>query len=281
MALQVLPVRGRVRFLLLAHPAQVAGSGLQSTYSSLPPRVAHNRSQTRVSSAGPQPTDVQVSYKTSSAHKQCVRFGPVGGRQEPFWQLRLQQSPEVLQEAPSGRHGDVVVVEVVLVDVEVVGVSVVEVVGVSVVEVAGVWHVPLTQTRLPQHWSFRVQCLPARLQPGGSAPASPMPSDASVPPTRAAPINLRALPRVMLPSASPLASSSKKPSSLAIGAASSHKGGALLPHHAVRRPGYLPKLALSRRPLGFAPPPYDGFALLASAHTRMPLAAATFPECLL
>src|SRR5215217_2082625 len=241
MALQVLPVRGRVRFLLLAHPAQVAGSGLQSTNSSLPPRVAHNRSQTRVSSAGPQPTDVQVSYKTSSAHKQCVRFGPVGGRQEPFWQLRLQQSPEVLQEAPSGRHGDVVVVEVVLVDVEVVGVSVVEVVGVSVVEVvgvsvvevvgvsvvevvgvsvvevAGVWHVPLTQTRLPQHWSFRVQCLPARLQPGGSAPASPMPSDASVPPTRAAPINLRALPRVMLPSASPLASSSKKLSSLAIG----------------------------------------------------------------
>jgi len=132
----------------------------------------------------------------------------------------------VLQEAPSGRHGDVVVVEVVLVDVEVVGVSVVEVVGVSVVEVvgvsvvevAGVWHVPLTQTRLPQHWSFRVQCLPARLQPGGSAPASPMPSDASEPPTRAAPINLSALPRVREPSASPLASSSKKPSSsLAIG----------------------------------------------------------------
>jgi hypothetical protein len=33
--------------------------------------------------------------------------------------------------------------------------------------------------------------------------------------------------------------------------------------------------------MGFAPPPYDGFALLASAHTRMPFAAATFPECLL
>ncbi len=41
------------------------------------------------------------------------------------------------------------------------------------------------------------------------------------------------------------------------------------------------RLALSRRPMGFAPPPYDGFAFLASAHTRMHLAAATFPECLL
>jgi hypothetical protein len=29
--------------------------------------------------------------------------------------------------------------------------------------------------------------------------------------------------------------------------------------------------------MGFAPPPYDGFALLASAHTRMRLAASTFP----
>jgi len=106
---------------------------------------------------------------------------------------------------------------VVLVDVEVVGVSVVVVVGVSVVVVAGVWQVPLTQTRLPQHCVSLVQCLPARLQPGASAPASRMPSDASEPPTRAAPINLRALPRVMEPSASPLARSSKKPSSLAIG----------------------------------------------------------------
>jgi hypothetical protein len=31
-----------------------------------------------------------------------------------------------------------------------------------------------------------------------------------------------------------------------------------------------------RRPLGFAPPPHDGYALLASA-TRMPLPAETFP----
>jgi len=110
------------------------------------------------------------------------------------------------------------VVEVVGVSVvEVVGVSVVEVVGVSVVEVVGVWQVPLTQTRLPQHWSFLVQCFPARLQPGGSPAASRMPSDPSAPPARAAPINLRALPRVMEPSASPLANASKKLSSLAIG----------------------------------------------------------------
>jgi hypothetical protein len=33
--------------------------------------------------------------------------------------------------------------------------------------------------------------------------------------------------------------------------------------------------------MGFAPPPYDGFALLASVHTRMPLATGAFPECLL
>src|SRR5215217_3830164 len=118
----------------------------------------------------------------------------------------------------------VAVVEVVGVAVvEVVGVAVVEVVGVAVVEVVGVgvvvcvWQVPLTQTRLPQHWSFLVQCLPARLQPGGSPAASPMPSDPSAPPARAAPINLRALPRVMEPSASPLANASKKLSSLAIG----------------------------------------------------------------
>jgi hypothetical protein len=123
-------------------------------------------------------------------------------------QKPLQQSASELQELSFGRH---------IVVVEVVGVSVVVVVGVSVVVVVGVWQVPLRQTRLPQHWSVLVQCLPARLHPGGSPAASPMPSDPSVPPTRAAPINLRALPRVREPSASPLARSSKKPSSLAIG----------------------------------------------------------------
>jgi len=44
------------------------------------------------------------------------------------------------------------------------------------------------------------------------------------------------------------------------------------PAAAVRQPGYLP----ATRPLGFAPPPHDGFALLASA-TRMRLPAGTFP----
>jgi hypothetical protein len=57
---------------------------------------------------------------------------------------------------------------------------------------------------------FLLQFFPLRLQPGGSAPASRMPSDASVPPTRAAPINLSALPRESVPLASPLASSSKE-----------------------------------------------------------------------
>jgi hypothetical protein len=40
---------------------------------------------------------------------------------------------------------------------------------------------------------------------------------------------------------------------------------------AVRQPGYLP----ARRPLGFAPPPHDGFALLASAHGCAYLATNT------
>jgi len=110
-----------------------------------------------------------------------------------------------------------VVVEVEVVLVEVVGVLVVLLVEVVVeVVVVCAWHVPPEQLPL-QHWSFLVQCLPLRLHPGGSADASPMPTDPSAPPTRAAPINLRALPRVTLPSASPLARSSKKPSSLAIG----------------------------------------------------------------
>jgi hypothetical protein len=69
--------------------------------------------------------------------------------------------------------------------------------------------VPPSQLPL-QHCSSFLHAFPLRLQPGGSAAASPMPSDPSAPPTRAAPINLRALPREMLPLASPLASSSKE-----------------------------------------------------------------------
>jgi len=51
-----------------------------------------------------------------------------------------------------------------------------------------------------------------------------------------------------------------------------HKGGALSPRRSVRRPGCLPYTLIGdtdrRRPVGFAPPPHDGFALLAGA-TRM------------
>jgi hypothetical protein len=109
-----------------------------------------------------------------------------------------------------------VVVVVVGVVVVVVGV-VVEVVGVVVVVV---WQVPLEQSIPLQHCAGLVQFFPSRLQPGGSAAASPMPSDASVPPTRAAPINLSALPRERVPLESPTASSSKELApfrSLAIG----------------------------------------------------------------
>src|SRR5215208_2524723 len=137
----------------------------------------------------------------------------------PLTQLPLQQSVSPEQSPPFCRHIGVVDVEVVLVDVEVVLVEVLVVLLVVllvVVVVVCVWQLPLEQFRL-QHWSGLVQCLPLRLHPGGSPAASPMPSDPSVPPTRAAPINLRALPRERLPSASPLARSSKKLSSLAIG----------------------------------------------------------------
>src|SRR5215213_9928175 len=151
---------------------------------------------------------MQVQAAVGLLGSQRIAFGGIqDSTQVPLLQFPLQQSPEVLQEAPFGRPEQVVVV-----------------VGVSVV--AGVWQVPLTQTRLPQHCGFLVQCLPVRLHPGGAPAASPMPSDPSLPPTRAAPINLRALPRERLPSASPLARSSKKLSSLAIGRASSQNGGA-------------------------------------------------------
>jgi hypothetical protein len=70
--------------------------------------------------------------------------------------------------------------------------------------------VPLSSQLPLQHCVSFLHFFPLRLQPIGAAAASPMPTDASVPPRRAAPINLSALPRVMLPLASPLASSSKE-----------------------------------------------------------------------
>jgi hypothetical protein len=87
-----------------------------------------------------------------------------------------------VQVPPLGWHRGVVVdVEVVLVGV------VVEVLVEVLVEVVVVcaWQVPLVLEQFPlQHWSSLVQCFPLRLHPGGSAPASPMPSDPSVPPRR-------------------------------------------------------------------------------------------------
>ena len=70
--------------------------------------------------------------------------------------------------------------------------------------------VPLSSQLPLQHCVPFLHAFPLRLQPIGSAPASPMPTDARAPPTKAAPINLSALPREMPPLASPLASSSKE-----------------------------------------------------------------------
>src|SRR5918994_7411469 len=86
-----------------------------------------------------------------------------------------------------------------------------------------------------QHCSSSLHRFPAPFHPGGSAAASPMPSDASVPPTRAAPISLSALPREMLPLASPLVSSSKE-CSLATGDIApllSQRGGTRQPRRVI------------------------------------------------
>lgn len=84
---------------------------------------------------------------------------------------------------------------------------------------------PPTQAPLQQCLSF-LHFFPLGLQ-RSSAEASPMPSDPSVPPTRAAPISLSALPREMLPLASPIASSSKERSVVSgdIGSPFHKKGG--------------------------------------------------------
>jgi hypothetical protein len=66
-------------------------------------------------------------------------------------------------------------------------------------------HVPLVKQLPLSHWWLWLHFPPAGL---GLAQAIPG-MEASEPPTRAAPINLSALPREMLPLASPLASSSK------------------------------------------------------------------------
>ena len=71
-------------------------------------------------------------------------------------------------------------------------------------------HLPLLSSQLPlQHCLSFLHFFPVGLQ-RSSAAASPMPNDPSVPPRRAAPINLSALPRERVPLASPLVSSSKE-----------------------------------------------------------------------
>jgi hypothetical protein len=64
-------------------------------------------------------------------------------------------------------------------------------------------HLPL------QHCLFFLHFFPVRLHSSSATATPPTPNEASVPPRRAAPINLSALPRESLPLASPLASSSK------------------------------------------------------------------------
>ena len=71
-------------------------------------------------------------------------------------------------------------------------------------------HLPLLSSQLSlQHCLSFLHFFPVGLQ-RSSAAASPMPNDPSVPPRRAAPINLSALPRERVPLASPLVSSSKE-----------------------------------------------------------------------
>ena len=133
---------------------------------------------------------------------------------------------------------------------------------------------------LEQHWESLLHSLPKVLQ--SSAQASPG-TEANAAPRRAPPIHLRALPLERVPVASPLASSSKERptppwgrrwcewvllcSSVGIVCLLPIRGRSFVvapPRCSATR---LPPRDSSMRPMGFAPPPYDGFALLASAHT--------------
>jgi hypothetical protein len=125
--------------------------------------------------------------------------------------------------------------------VVVVGVSVVEVVGVSVVVVVVVSHGPrrspwprwpstalwgtslVFSAGVPGLWQMMTFCCRARAREGISA--------AMALPTK----SLSAPRRLIDPSASPLASSSKKLSSLAIGRASSQNGGTWQPRRVTQR----------------------------------------------
>jgi hypothetical protein len=94
-------------------------------------------------------------------------------------------------------------------------------------------HLRLTQLPLQHCWFF-LHFFPVGLH-SSSAAASPMPRDASAPPTSAAPINLSTLPRERVPLAIPLVSSSKE-CSLASGdmnSPSSRKGGTRQPRRVI------------------------------------------------
>ena len=120
--------------------------------------------------------------------------------------VAFEQSERGGSEAASGKHSKLQPVQSVL-DVQVF--AHVPLLSRTLPSGQAEAHLPLAQLPL-QHCGPLVQFFPMRLQPGGSAAASPMPRDASVPPTRAAPINLSALRLESSPLASPLVSSSKE-----------------------------------------------------------------------
>jgi hypothetical protein len=122
--------------------------------------------------------------EASAQSQDTLIVPPAGGKQKPLLsQLSLQQSVLPVQAPPSDTHAAA--------------------------------QVPLVEQLSLAHWWLCLHLAPAGLL--GLAQAMPG-MEASAPPTRVAPINLSALPRVTLPSASSLARSSKKPSSsLAIG----------------------------------------------------------------
>src|ERR671912_239522 len=132
---------------------------------------------------------------------------------------------------------------------------------------------------LEQHWESLLHSLPKRLQ--SLAQATPG-TEAKAAPRRAPPIHLIALPLERVPLASPLASSSRESSTSpcgrpwcersllvrsSVGIACLLLMWAELSIPASLFGGPATSSQLCRRPLGFAPPPHDGFALLASAHT--------------
>jgi hypothetical protein len=121
-------------------------------------------------------------------------------------QLPLQQSLPLVQEALDSRHGPQEPVIVVLQMPLQHALSAEQLLEVLFDRHA---HVPLEQIPLQHCWLLPHRC-PVGLHFGAAAASPPMPRDASVLPTRAAPINLSALPLETSPLASPLARASKE-----------------------------------------------------------------------